>query len=301
MIYVNPNEVRISNDLLRKAKELTAELKSKDEGDRTDFIKSKRKETWGHPDVVKALCAVVGDKCWYSEVSLVGADPEIDHFRPKGYVSEVDCNSLKKTGETSSGYWWLAFEPRNFRLSCQHSNQRRIDEETEGGKGNFFPIEGTRSPEGTDLDFITETVLPLDPCSVSDMKLMWFDPDGRPALRKPEKETSPLERRRMHATIWLYHLDKNKTSISRTQYVESIRNKLKRASIAHRLWNPEGNSPNIQQKNSFDAILDEIKSEIADKAVFAGAKRCAVRLAVSEYPWLEEYDTVLGIGGLQTK
>lgn len=67
---------------------------------RNAFVNSKRGETWGHPEVVRALKQVVGNKCWYSEVSLDGSDPEVDHFRPKGRVVEVDANSLEKTGRT---------------------------------------------------------------------------------------------------------------------------------------------------------------------------------------------------------
>lgn len=301
MIYINPNDVRIPYELQAKARDLTNELRGKDEGDRAEFIQAKRKETWGHPDVVEALRVVVGNKCWYSEVSLDGADPEIDHFRPKGRVVEVDANSLERTGETSSGYWWLAFEPENFRLSCKHSNQRRVDRETEGGKADFFPIEGERAPESTELGLIGETVLPLDPCSASDMKLMWFDPEGRPALRKPDKETTPLDKRRMQATIWLYHLNKQELSRSRARHVEAMRVKLKNADYAYELWNPNSASQNMQQKSRFDSIISEIKADIADTAIFAGAKRCAVRLAVSEYPWLEEYDVVLGISSPITK
>jgi hypothetical protein len=35
--------------------------------------------------------------------------------------------------------------------------------------------------------------------------------------------------------------------------------------------------------------IAEIQMKIADRAVFAGAKRCAVRAAIPDYPWIEEF------------
>ena len=62
-----------------------------------------------------------------------GSDKNIDHFRPKGGVEE-DPNH--------EGYWWLAFNWRNFRFACQWCNQRRNDRvnNTSGGKGEHFPL-----------------------------------------------------------------------------------------------------------------------------------------------------------------
>lgn len=139
MIYIDPAKIRLPSGFLDKAKELTEELKTIPESERKNFFKTKRKESWGDTALVNALQLIAGNKCWYSEVSLDGHDPEVDHFRPKGQVKEVDCDNLEATGETSTGYWWLAFEPYNFRLSSQHANQRRIDEDTDGGKWDFFP------------------------------------------------------------------------------------------------------------------------------------------------------------------
>lgn len=149
MIYINPRVIDFDPEWEAKVQELTRELLKKRPEERAAFIDSKRAETWGNKALLESLKGVVGDKCWYSEVSLVGADPNVDHFRPKGRVVEIDCSTLEKTGGISPPYWWLAFEPKNFRLSCMHSNQRRVDEETEGGKWDYFPVEGVRAPEGT--------------------------------------------------------------------------------------------------------------------------------------------------------
>jgi hypothetical protein len=290
VIFINPAVIRFPREWEEISRRLTRELQTKLPAERAAFIEAHRSETWAHRDLLEALRNVVGNKCWYSEVPLTGADPNVDHFRPKGRVVEVDNDTLEKNGQISDGYWWLAFEPKNYRLACMHSNQRRVDEQTAGGKWDFFPIEGARTPVGTEWDLIGEDVLPFDPCSAIDMALMWFDPDGKPCLRR--QKPTPKEIRRLKTTIWLFHLDKKETAQMRGAYVEEIRKDLKKADIAYKLWNPDGGTPNLIEKGRFDAALADIKTKIADNAPFAGAKRCAVQIAVSEYPWIEEYRVV---------
>ncbi len=64
-------------------------------------------------------------KCAYCE-TLCKA--EIEHYRPKKGVTEDTLHD---------GYYWLCYEWSNLVPSCRYCN-------TEGGKGNQFPIKGTR-------------------------------------------------------------------------------------------------------------------------------------------------------------
>ena len=64
-------------------------------------------------------------KCAYCETFCKA---EIEHYRPKKGVTE---DSLHK------GYYWLCYEWTNLLPSCRYCN-------TEGGKGNQFPIKGIR-------------------------------------------------------------------------------------------------------------------------------------------------------------
>src|SRR5882672_6771705 len=139
MIYVDLNKLILSPEWEKRAKQLTRELIMLYPDERSDFIEKNRKNTWGADEVLKALRAMVGNKCWYSEVPLEGSDPNIVHFRPKGQVREVDTD-LQNTQTASPGYWWLAFEHQNFRLSSMHANQRRVDTNTRGGKWDYFPV-----------------------------------------------------------------------------------------------------------------------------------------------------------------
>jgi hypothetical protein len=288
MIFVNPTKVNVSVALEATLTAATAGAVAAP--DLVQYFKKNRGTTWGDARLVAALKAVVGNKCWYSEIDLGGADPEVDHFRPKGRVVEVD-KDLQKTGHFAEGYWWLAFELHNFRLVAQHSNQRRVDDQTQGGKADFFPVVGDRALPTTPHQQIFETILPLDPCSASDVSLLWFDPDGNPAYSPKTRKSNDFDRLRVKATIWLYHLDKHDTAVPRSKAVTEVRRKLKQADNYHSLWHSP--MPCMRSKASFDIEVAEIAEALADTSPFAGAKRCAVRLAMSDYDWIEECQALL--------
>lgn len=77
-------------------------------------------------EVRDALKEIYYNKCAYCETREF--KPEIEHYRPKGRVT-----GLKK----HPGYYWLCYEWTNLLSSCRYCN-------TEGGKGNQFPIKGRR-------------------------------------------------------------------------------------------------------------------------------------------------------------
>ena len=84
-------------------------------------------------DLNAALSMLRGGKCWYSESRNPTADKNVDHFRPKNGVAEDPVHE---------GYWWLAFQWRNYRYSSQWCNQRRVNDAngTRGGKWDHFPL-----------------------------------------------------------------------------------------------------------------------------------------------------------------
>lgn len=289
MIYINPNQIIIPQDWKERVKELTQELLQKSKSQRNKFIDSKRTETWGHPEILTALKGPVGNKCWYTEVDLTGSDPNIDHFRPKGKITEIDVDNLVKTKKVSDGYWWLAFDSDNFRLSSMHANQRRVDEKTNGGKWDFFPVDGPRAIAGTQIGLINESILPFDPCSPTDVALMWFEPDGKPGFKNWRRSPTIQEERRLKVTTWLFHLDKQELAFNRAGAMEEVRIALKNADAIYQLWEQKGFAGDGQEKNLFDRAIAGIRALISDKSPFAGAKRCAVQMAKSDYLWMVEY------------
>ena len=134
-------------------------------------------------------------KCWYTECKSPGADNDIDHFRPKGKVRE---------DRTHPGYYWLAFEWRNMRLSCQHANRPRIapGARLAGGKSTHFPLLATgvraRAP-GDDIG--REHPALLDPTDPGDPVLLTFRSNGEidlsPEFRGDAAAEAKLEASRL--------------------------------------------------------------------------------------------------------
>ncbi len=133
----------------------------------------KKNGSWGL--LKNWLANASGYKCWYCEAKSPRAPFDVDHFRPKLGVT-VDGVKLS----AHDGYYWLAYEWWNFRLSCQRCNRpEKDDAETLHGKANEFPIQNEMqrcSLPAASLD--TELPLLLDPCVQADCELLAHGIDG---------------------------------------------------------------------------------------------------------------------------
>lgn len=127
-------------------------------------------------DVRRSLENVFHGKCAYCESRYATTAPvDIEHYRPKGRV----------LGDTSHpGYWWLAMSWENLLPACIDCNRRRKQSTPKAtgalmltskgrfsssriahtGKGDAFPIAGTRLP-ALSTAYSSEQALLLDPCT----------------------------------------------------------------------------------------------------------------------------------------
>lgn len=114
------------------------------------------------------LIRYYGRICWYSECDLTGSFADVDHFRPKN-------QSTKANGECilSDGYWWLAYDYLNYRLSCEICNRPYGN----GGKRNIFPLRQDVLPSET-FAGNEDGYLLIDPCNLNDTKLVGCDDNG---------------------------------------------------------------------------------------------------------------------------
>lgn len=141
------------------------------------------------------LANASGNKCWYCEAKSSRAPFDVDHFRPK---LGITVDGVKLLGHT--GYYWLAYEWWNFRLSCQRCNRPEKDGgDVVYGKANEFPIqdEGHRCqlPTGS---LTTEISRLLDPCIEADCGLLVHGLDGEV---KPAALAGTWEYQRARYTI----------------------------------------------------------------------------------------------------
>jgi hypothetical protein len=136
------------------------------------------------------MSAQLGNKCWYTEAELVGANLTIDHYRQK-------CDN-----------WWLAFDVRNFRVACPFASSPKHNEEhgCAGGKGDNFPLIPP-SVRGTDEESIKlERPVILDPCKKEDCDLLAFQADGR-AILHPIYADDPIAKERVETSKILLNID----------------------------------------------------------------------------------------------
>ena len=168
---------------INKADALNQKLKGLNTVNGHNLI-DKNSQLWGEIDLKNWLLELSYDKCWYTEVKY-GADyPEVEHFRPKKAVKDEESNKI------SEGYYWLAFNLTNYRLSKPMPNRK---------KGSFFPIcdETKRAitPQDCHLD---ERPWFLDPLSPRDHLLLSFNDNGKATM---EKGTSRVNASRVQFTI----------------------------------------------------------------------------------------------------
>ena len=139
-------------------------------------------------------------KCWYVECRSSGAHNDIDHYRPKSRVAE---------DLTHPGYYWLAFDWRNLRLSCQHANRlgRDLERGETGGKGDNFPLvnpEGrARGPED---DLTLEISAIVDPTNAADVAMLTFGRSGEVEL-VAERKGEPIAEAKLEASRLYLHLN----------------------------------------------------------------------------------------------
>src|SRR5262249_41012431 len=104
-----------------------------------------------------------------------------------------------------------------------------------------------------------------------------------------KRQPNELDKRRVLTTVWLYHLNKREIETKRGSHMRQIRTDLDEANAQYQLWDRDSPNPNLHARNSFDRKITEIRVKISDRAEFAGAKRCAVRAAITDYEWIEEF------------
>ncbi len=215
MRHINIERLEVDEDWKQDAQDALDETRQKAEGvERSNYINSKS-TIWS---VLKPKLEKLSEKkCWYCEAREDRSDRAVDHYRPK--------NNVRNSDPPHKGYWWLAFEHTNYRLSCTFCNSRRADRETGevGGKGDYFPLEDETQRvcvEGGNCK--QELPLLLDPCKLSDVALLWFSDDGR-VIPKYDKDQKPLAFKRADSSIGFYNLNERDVKEERQKVYTQIK------------------------------------------------------------------------------
>ena len=136
-------------------------------------------------------------KCWYSETRDKYSFYHVDHFRPKKKALNLDKSERE-------GYWWLAYDWKNYRIIGSMGNVN---------KGTYFPLIGDYCCNGPDGSIDYEVNLFLDPTNRDDCNKITFgmDGDARPAC----SDEAMLDYKRACFTIKCLDLNYNLLSEAR--------------------------------------------------------------------------------------
>lgn len=265
-------ELAIDEKWKKRAEKALNEVLAADEDDRSTVI-DQHEAIWRVAR--RALRALSHGKCWYSEAPQSGAQQDVDHFRPKGGVFGH---------KDSRGYWWLAFDPANFRLSCQFCNQiRNNQEDGTGGKSTYFPLEdeSERVNYGSRAKLKREQPLLLDPCDPGDIGLLWFEDDGQPVV---DEQLSELNKRRVEASISIYNLRSPSFVKGRVDQIKPAKVAIAQAKKAQK----EIDEGDPTQKQALENAIQALMVLLAREQPYTAAVRCILMSHRSRrQPWVE--------------
>ncbi len=159
MIYIDRTGFTPNAAWLLKADNITTELLEAETKEKKHEIIDANQRLWG--ELKDVLMELSHQKCWYSEAKDTFSYYHVDHFRPKKKAVGVD----KKD---KGGYWWLAFNWTNYRISGAVGNVNKRDK---------FAVYRNKAnePEETWED---ETIYLLDPCNQFDPIKLTFNSNG---------------------------------------------------------------------------------------------------------------------------
>lgn len=216
------------------------------------------------------LIRYFGEKCWYSECSLDGSYGDVDHFRPKKRSINLEGSTI-----LDDGYWWLAYEYLNYRLSCEKCNRLFGD----GGKGDCFPLkEGSQPAQfGAPCE---EEILLLDPCNADDVALVGFNEEGRVV----PLTNNPWLQKRVKCSRKIYNLDLFNNA--RKKVMARCRNALLRF------------DSDYYSGRDMIGALESLRDLSSEKSVYSAAARQYISLRIEGKPYAEELAQILRLSSV---
>lgn len=272
MIYIDISKLNITREWRDEARRRTEELRNIPEAERSGFIE-RNSRIW--QSLKSELERISHNKCWYCEVKLPRADFHVDHHRPKNRVENED-------GTEKSGYWWLAFDHRNFRLACSYCNCLHTGADgITRGKSDRFPLHpNSVRASSPNHNLNDEAPFLLDPTNPVDPFMLWFQDDGRACPK--HSEAQGFAHQRAEVTINILNLNDEKIIEARKKLWSrciSLINHGDEAFAQYQKGSPTG-------RTLFETVIREIQDLIQSSAEFSAAARACFR--GSAYDWVRE-------------
>lgn len=261
-------------DLIPPLKEAQAEVNKETDPELRAALIKKYRPRW--VALRKAFDDFSYGKCWYTESKNPGSDDDIDHFRPKGRVAEDDKHE---------GYYWLAFDWTNLRLSCHRANRLRSNPETGdlGGKADHFPLIDPAARAYVESDNIRkEEPALLDPIEMVDVLMVTFDATGDAALA-PEYRGNRKAERKLDESIRYLHLNWPKFREERLGIYHRVERLVDRGARCA----PAGRMQMNSVTDAFKGVLHDLRELTSPRSAYSQAARAYVELFSHEW-WIRD-------------
>jgi hypothetical protein len=258
MRYINITNWSPDSAWLKSAANALSAVRALEKAGRSKAINGKQ-ELW--KDLKDRLKALSHEKCWYCESIEVRSDNAVDHFRPKGNVKDAD--------PPHEGYWWLAFEWRNYRFTCTFCNSFRTTPETAGGKHDYFPLWDEKRRAYKEEDLLDDEIpLLIDP-TTTDVSLIAFADDGSAGPAVPESEDK-LQHSMAITSVKGYHLNQPTVKERRFQLLNRVRTLVNEADGHLKRYARDRTAAAL---NSARARMREIRAAASHEAEYSAAVR----------------------------
>lgn len=274
MIYIDTSELELPRNWENLAEAALDTVRRVDSEKRPQEI-DRFSSVW--KALAEPLSRLSNGKCWYCESKQDRSDMHVDHFRPKGRVAEC---------ETHKGYWWLAFNPANFRYSCTFCNSRRKDKAlgSTGGKGDSFPLCDKSPRVFNEGSIASEIPILLDPTDLTDPMLLRYDKTGQ-ALPRHESTINQTDYERSTESIRLLHLCHARLVRRRKVLHNDIEIKL---TAIRAIW-PQFESGDPSARLQVKAHFRELRRWLSSGSEYSAAARIYVELLREDGDeWLDQ-------------
>jgi hypothetical protein len=180
-------------------------LAATNDAERVQIIKEKE-TLWRDDRIRDWMLQQFANKCWYTEAYESVSSIHVDHYRPKGRVRDL-------ADVEYGGYWWLAFDWRNYRICGQLINVKKSD---------IFPlIEGARAGVADEVSLRLEAPLLIDPLT-DQTRLISSEKEEDVCVAVPAAGVNHIERYRAEKTIELLGLNlRNRLNQKRAYFWET--------------------------------------------------------------------------------
>ncbi len=241
-------------DWVNEADAVTTLLRAETNADERANIIKRNEGLWRDDRIRNWLLHQFNNKCWYTEAQDSVSSIHVDHYRPKGRVIDLE-------GEECEGYWWLAFDWKNYRICGQLINVKKRD---------VFPIiEGARANVTDPVSLQLEAPLLIDP-TTDQARLITYEKDEDACLAVPAACLTNMEELRAKSTIEVLGLNlRDRLNQKRALFWDNCRMAIADYQGA--------NGPHVLQLVGQAAALKKLKAMVAYTAEFSSVVEACIR------------------------